>query len=602
MNITNVISLFGGLAFFLFGMFMMGKGLKRVAGNQMQRILGRLASTRLKGILLGAFVTAIIQSSSATSVMVVSFVNSGIMGLKQAISVIMGACIGTTATGWILTLAGLSGDSTLGALLSTEVIFAIVAVIGVVLYMAGKTSSKRNVGVVLVSLSVLMTGMRAMSGAMEPLQTSETFLHAMTVISNPILCIILGIGITALIQSCSASIGILQALSMTGVVSFRAAIPMVIGMSIGACLPVLISAIGANKDAKRAAFSYLYFNIFGGVIFMVAFAIAGSTAWGKGFYDSTADSMGIAIYNTAYKALSVVFLYPFIPQLEKLVRLSFKDAPVPTAAIVLDDMLLNYPAQAIEQGGKVITRMAEIAVENMNEAIALLTAFDRRRYEMLLIRENEEDEFEDKLSEFLVRLNAKKLELNETRQTAKFLRCMTDLERISDHSENIARLALEMHNSGLSFSPSAAAELSVCTSAIKEILNLSFEALVNHNVDAAYHVEPLEEVVDALTEDLKQRHIERLQQSICSLKTGFIFNDCINNFERTADHCSNIAISVIELYDQNAVETHDYLRSLKQGDMEYFKEYLQEFEEKYAKLLKEAEGIPALALQQSLFA
>ncbi len=602
MSITNVISLLGGLAFFLFGMFTMGAALKKVAGNQMQIILGRLTSTRFKGVLLGTFVTAIIQSSSATSIMVVSFVTSGIMGLSQAISVIMGACIGTTATGWILTLAGLGSDSAIGTLLSTEVVFAIVAVIGVVFYMAAKTSSRRNVGVVLVSLAILMTGMRAMSGAMEPLEQSEAFLHAMTVVSNPVLCIVLGIGITALLQSCSATIGILQALSMTGVVTFETAIPMVIGMSIGACVPVLISSIGANKDGKRAAFSYLYFNLFGGVIFMAVFLIAGATDWGREFFSTTANSVHIAIFNTAFKSISVVLIYPFIPLLEKLVCMSFRDAPVPTDAIILDEMLLNYPAQAIEQSARVIARMAEIAVENMNDATALLTNFDRRRFEALLQRENEEDEFEDKLSEFLVRLNAKKLSLYETRQTAKFLRGMTDLERISDHSVNIARLALEISASGRGFSQQAAMEIGVCTRAINEILAITFEALTNDNLDAAYHVEPLEEVIDALTEDLKQRHIDRLQRNVCSLDTGFIFNDCINNFERTADHCSNIAVSVIELYDETAVETHEYLRTLKQGDSEFFREYLHEYEQKYARLLKDTEDLPSIEQQQSLFA
>jgi len=580
MDIISIILLFGGLAFFLFGMSMMGDALKRIAGNQMQMILGMLASTRLKGVTLGAFVTAIIQSSSATSVMVVSFVSSGIMNLDQAISVIMGANIGTTATGWILTLAGLDSGSMLGSLLSTTVIFSIVAVIGIIFFMVGKTPAKKSVGAILVSLSILMSGMKTMSSAMEPLQTNEAFLSAMQVVSNPVLCLLVGIAVTALVQSCSASIGILQAMSAIGIISFSVAVPMVIGMSIGACVPVLISAVTANKDGKRAALSYLYFNVIGGIAIMAVYLIAKATPWGTQFFVSTADSMSIAIFNTLYKTAAVLIIYPFVPQLKKLTSLSIKDSPVPESTL-LDEMLLNYPSQAIERSGEIINQMTNIAADNINVATSLIFNFERKDYENLLQKENEVDEYDDKLSNFLVKLNSRELSFSETRQTAKFLRCITDIERISDHSENVAQLAFELSKSGKSFSDQANAELSVCIDALQELLSLTFDALANDNLEAANRVEPLEEIIDTLTEKLTQRHIRRLQRGECNLAMGFAFNDCISNFERVADHCSNIAVSVIELHDENASESHSYLRTLKQGDSVIFQKYLKEYAEKY---------------------
>ena len=576
----SIITLSGGVAFFLFGMFSMGEALEKVAGNRMQMILGKLVSTPLKGVLLGTFVTAIIQSSSATSVMVVSFVNSGIMNLDQAISVIMGANIGTTATGWILTLAGLDSNAALGSLLSTTTIFAIVAVVGIVIYMAGKSTATQNVGVILISLSILMSGMKSMSSAMEPLQSSEAFLNVMAVVSNPILCIIVGIIVTAIIQSCSASIGILQAISITGIISHSVAIPMVVGMSIGACVPVLISAITANKDGKRTALSYLYFNILGGTIFMALYSVIGFTGWGARFYSSTASSMSIATINTLFKVFSVVVLFPFVPYLKKLVTWSVKDKSS-TESILLDEMLLNYPSQAIERSGEVINRMAHIAVENISVATELLSHFNTKEYTALLQRESKQDEYDDKLSNFLIMLNAKELSFQETRQTAKYLRCITDLERISDHSERVAKMAKELYDENKNFSDQAKAEIAICIEALAEIMDLMQEALEHDNFEAAYRIEPLEEIIDALIERLKEGHIDRLQKGECNLDTGFVFNDCINNFERVAAHCSNIAVSVIEMRNNAAFETHSYRHALKHSRSERFQDYLNEYDEKY---------------------
>ncbi len=581
MGVSSIIVLLGGLAFFLFGMSIMGDALQKAAGNRMEMILGRLASTRFKGVLLGTFVTAIIQSSSATSIMVVSFVNSGIMKLGQGISVILGANIGTTATGWLLTLAGVDSGSHLGSLLSTTTIFAVVAVVGLLLFMFSKTGGKKNAGVILLALSVLMSGMKTMSSAMEPLAQSDAFVNALSSATSPMLCVLAGILVTAVVQSCSASIGILQALSMTGVVSFNVAIPTVIGMSIGACVPVLLSAIGANVNGKRTAFSYLYFNILGGTVSMIIFYIFSGTAWGSEFLSGTAYTMDIAIVNTLFKVFSVVIIYPFVPQLKHLVCCTFSGVDAQPEEHILDERLLNYPSQAIEQSGRVVSRMAELAESNINICLSLFDHFDRRKYEALLAGENEVDLCEDKLSAFIIKLNSRELTGYETRQTAKFLHCMMDLERISDHAENMAELAMKLSMSEKPFTHRAAQEISVLMDALREIISITVRALTQDSMEDANRIEPLEEIVDTLTEELKLRHIKRLQNSICAYETSFVFNDCINNLERVADHCSNIAISVMELHDESAVESHDFLRSLKQGDSVLFKQYVEEYREKY---------------------
>lgn len=586
MGVNNIISLLGGLAFFLFGMSLMGESLKKVAGNRLELILGRLASTKIKAVLLGTFVTAIIQSSSATSIMVVSFVNSGIMKLTQGICVIMGANIGTTATGWILTLASIGGENDIGSYLSTTFIFAVVAIIGIVLYMFGKTPTKKHTGAILVSLSILMTGMKTMSAATEPLQESEAFMQALSVVSNPFLCILIGIAATAVVQSCSASIGILQALSMNGVISYAVAIPTVVGMSIGACVPVLISSVGANKNGKRTAFSYLYFNLLGGFAFMIIYFIVSSTDWGKAFTSQTANSMNIAVVNTTFKVFAVVVLFPFISLLEKLSRLTFRDSKYASEVDILDERLLGFPTLAIERSLGIVHLMADIARNNVLLSISLFERFDKRKFEKLMQDENEEDCLDDKLSDFLVKLNSKELTMQETRRTAMFLRSVADLERISDHSENIAELAQELGLNGKKFTKQATSEMQVCFEAVTEILDIAIKALVEDDLEAAYHVEPLEETVDALTANLKQRHIQRLQKGICTIEMGIIFNDCINNLERIADHCSNIAVSVIELHDETVLDPHDYLRSVKESEGGQFIELYNIYKEKYSDRLQ----------------
>jgi len=398
MDITSVITLLGGLSFFLFGMSLMGDSLKKVAGGRLETTLSRLTSTPLKGVLLGTFVTAIIQSSSATSVMVVGLVNSGIMQLSQAVAIIMGANIGTTATGWLLSLSSIQGSGAAN-LLSTAVIFAIVAVIGILFYMTAKTVSRKNVGVILLSLSVLMSGMKTMSAAMEPLQKSETFLHVLSVVSNPFLCVLIGILVTAVVQSCSASIGILQALAVTGVIEYKIAVYLVVGMSVGACVPVLLSAIGANKNGKRAAFTYLYFNALGGTIFLTLFAILNAVTGGFPILQGTATSVGIAIINTVFKTFAVVVLFPFRSILEKLAIRSFPDLPEDEEdkefeANLLDERFLDYPSVALEQATETVTLMANAARKNLRKSIDLLNAFDQVKYDKLQRREERVDRYE----------------------------------------------------------------------------------------------------------------------------------------------------------------------------------------------------------------
>ncbi len=595
MDIVSIISFLSGLAFFLFGMKMMGEAIKKIAGNKMQLILGKLTSSKLKSIGLGTFVTAIIQSSSATSVMVVSFVSAGIMTLTQAIGVVMGANIGTTATGWLLTLAEINSVGVLGSIFSSTFIFGVIAVIGIILFMFARRTAYQNTGLMLVSLSVLMNGMKLMSGAVEPLQSTGAFMQVMDTM-NPLLAVLIGIVATAIIQSSSASIGILQAMSLTGIISYSVAIPMIIGMSIGACVPVLLSAITANKDGKRTALSYLYFNIIGGVVFFVAYIILSLSLAESGFFHSPVNSFQIAIASTLFKVFTVVLLFPFIGQLEKLVRWSIRDSgDLPEA--ILDVMLLNYPAQAIERSGEIIKLMAHNAIDSANIAMDLLFEFDRKKYDQVLKMESEQDKYEDVLGSFLVKLNARELKPAEMHLHAKYLRCITDLERISDHAENIAELGLEIFEENKRFTNLALFELNVCISAVREVMSLALDALVNDNLEAAKYTEPLEEVIDAMAEKMKQNHITRLQHGSCSVNMGFVFNDYINNFERIADHCSNISIAVIEPHEKIAENPHQYLRTVKSSEDNPFQEYLSEFNDKYTAMLKEGENIEDTACE-----
>ena len=598
MNLASVISLLGGLAFFLFGMSLMGDSMKKVAGNKLETILGRLTSNRVKGILLGTVVTAVIQSSSATTVMVVGFVNSGLMKLGQAIGIIMGANIGTTATGWILTLAGIDEGSGAASLLSTTTIFALVALIGIILEMFAKFARMKNVGVLLLAFSVLMSGMKTMSAAVAPLQQDPNFLNAITVVSNPLLGVVIGTVFTAIIQSNSAAVGILQALAITGVITFDTAVPLVLGMNIGACAPVLLSAIGANKNGKRTAIIYLYYNFVGTVVFM-AVLYGVNAVVGLPFFGTTVSDVGVAVINTVFNTVATLVLTPFIGLLEKMACLTFPSTEEDEEfeENLLDERFLAYPPLAVEQSARTVTQMATAARKNLNKSLDLLEKFDKLKYDKIMSREDLVDRLEDRLGNYLVKLNTRELSDEQTRQTSKFLHALTNLERISDHAVNLADLGAEMNAKGLSFTPQADRELSVCMNAVREVVDLAYEAINTDSVEAASRVEPLEEVIDILTEELKLRHINRLQAGQCTLEMGFIFNDCVNNFERVADHCSNLAISVLELGD-TSIEAHDYLRTLKQEDPAGYHQQMLAFEEKYRLPPRAEEGgeaVPAAA-------
>ena len=579
MGIADVVSLLGGLAFFLFGMTLLGDGLKRVAGSKLETILGKLTSNPIKGVLLGALVTAVIQSSAATTVMVVGFVNSGIMQLGNAVGIIMGANVGTTATGWVLTLAGVEGE---GGFTSATV-FAFIAFVGIILYFFCRKQTQKNVGLILLAFSVLMSGMQTMSSAMDPLKEDAAFLHFISAASNPVVSLLIGLLVTAVIQSSSASIGILQALSITGAITYEVAIPMVLGMCIGACVPVLLSAIGANPNGKRTAIIYLYFNIVGSVLFMVPFYLLHAFVE-MDFMAGPADALGIAVFNTVFKVAATLIQLPFTRLLVRLAVLTVKEKggeeDEEFKENLLDERFLDYPPLALEQSGRTVGRMAAAAFKNLNRSIDLFDQFGREKYDKIMSRESVVDRYEDQLSNYLFHLNSRDLNERETLISSHYLHCLTDLERISDHAVNLADLALEMDGKGIAFSPDGLEDMNRATGAVREIVSLAQQALDREDMAVARQVEPLEEVISTMLEGMKLRHIRRLQNGTCTLELGFILNDCINNFERVAAHCSNVALAVLELRYAD-LQFHNYARGVRQGDQPEFRRWLAFYQEKY---------------------
>ncbi len=579
MGIADIISLLGGLAFFLFGMTLLGDGLKKVAGSKLETVLGKLTSNPVKGVLLGALVTAVIQSSSATTVMVVGFVNSGIMQLSNAVGIIMGANIGTTATGWVLTLAGVEGE---GGFTSATV-FAFIAFVGIILYFFCRKQTQKNIGLILLAFSVLMSGMQTMSSAMDPLKENEAFLQFISAAANPAVSLLIGIVVTAVIQSSSASIGILQALSITGAISYEVAIPMVLGMCIGACVPVLLSAIGANPNGKRTAVIYLYFNIVGSALFMVPFYLAHAFL-DFGFMALPASAFGIAVFNTVFKVAATLVQLPFTNWLVRLAVLTIREdrseEDEEDQENLLDEIFLDYPPLALEQSGRTVVRMAAAAVKNLTRSIDLFTKFSAEKYDKILSRENVVDRYEDRLGNYLFHLNSRGLNERETLISSHYLHCLTDLERISDHAVKLADLAKEMENKGVAFSPDGLEDMTRAAEAVREIVALAQRALENEDMTVAQQVEPLEEVISTMLEGMKLRHIRRLQNGACTLEMGFILNDLINNFERVAAHCSNVALAVLELRYAD-LQFHDYARDVRQGDQPEFRKWLAFYQNKY---------------------
>ena len=579
MGIADVISLLGGLAFFLFGMSLLGDGLKRVAGSRLETILGRLTSNPVKGVLLGALVTAVIQSSSATTVMVVGFVNSGIMQLANAVGIIMGANIGTTATGWVLTLAGVEGE---GGFTSATV-FDLIAFVGIILYFFCRKQGQKNVGLILLAFSVLMSGMQIMSSAMDPLKNNAAFLDFIAAASNPAVSLLIGLLVTAVIQSSSASIGILQALSITGAIGYDVAVPMVLGMCIGACVPVLLSAIGANPNGRRTAVIYLYFNFVGSVLFMLPFYVAHAFL-DFAFMAEPASAFGIAVFNTVFKVGATLVQLPFTGLLVRLAVLTVREERSEDddqfEENLLDERFLNYPPLALEQSGRTVGRMASAAFKNLNRSVELFSEFNPVKYEKVMGRENVVDRYEDRIGSYLVHLNSRDLNERETRLSSHYLHCLTNLERISDHAVHIAELAREMNDKGIVFSPDGLADLDRAGAAVLEIVALTQRALEEVDMEEARKVEPLEEVISVMLEGIKLRHIRRLQSGVCTLEMGFVFNDLLTDFERVAAHCSNVALAVLELRYSD-LQFHDYARGVRQGDQPEFRRWLAHYQEKY---------------------
>ena len=583
LNIADIVSLLGGVALFLFGITLMGEGLKRVAGNKLELVLYRLSGTPLKAILLGAGVTAVIQSSSATSVMVVGFVNSGMMKLEQAINVILGALIGTSITGWIICLSSIDGAGGWVSLLSTSTITAIVAVIGIILRMFSKKQIHHHVGDILLGFSVLMYGMSAMSGSVSDLKNSPQFVQMMTTFSNPFLGILAGAAFTAVLQSASAAVGILQALSMTGAINFATAYPVILGIAIGAAVPVLLSALGAKVNGRRAAFSYLMLEILG-VLFCgsVYYLLVGIGVLNLGPWKMT--PVTIAAVNSIFRIITALVLFPFTPSLTKLSCMLIKEMDTEEAESKdldkLDERFLQHPALAVEQSRLVVNSMAKMAQKNMLGAFSLLKNFSEEAKRKIEDREDRVDLYEDRLGTYLVKLNTNELSIAQNESVSKYLHTLSDFERISDHSINVCDVASEMHEKNLSFSENAQKEIEVISSAIMEVLDLAVSAFRDNDVEKAYLVEPLEERIDILCDEMKMRHVDRLQKGACSLSQGFIFNDLLTNYERVADHCSNIAIAIIEL-QSDCFDTHGYIINLKELRSHDFDRHYEEYSQKY---------------------
>ena len=583
MSIANLISLLSGIALFLFGMALMGDGLKKVAGNKLEVILFRLTGSPLKGFLLGTGVTAVIQSSSATSVIVVGFVNSGMMRVRQAISIVMGAILGTSITGWIICLSDLGGGGGWIDLFSTATLTGIISVVGIVLRMFSKSQTKRHIGDILMGFAVLMFGMSAMSGAVSPLRSDPTFLRILTTFSNPMLGILFGTLFTCVLQSASAAVGILQALASTGVIDFSMALPIIMGIAIGAALPVLLSAIGANVDGKRTAMVYLVVEVVGVIFWAAAFYLVNAFVHFD-FMSMTMSSVSIAFVNTLFRFVKVVILLPFIDVIEKVVDLLVKDKPVQAEAtdetIRLEERFIQHPALAIEQSRITINSMAAEAQENLAEAMRLLHHYSDEGYRTVVEMEQVVDRYEDRLGSYLVKLTGQELSSKQNEDASKFLHTISDFERISDHALNIAQTAKEMREKSIVFSDDALRELAVLESALAEIVHITVNAFIRNDLSLASRVEPLEELIDDLCDELKLHHVDRLQKGHCTLLNGFLFNDLLTNYERVADHCSNIAVAMIEL-ESDSFDTHEYLSSIKEMKSDTYERYYEEYSQQY---------------------
>ena len=579
-----VIILLGGIALFLFGMQLMGDGLKKVAGGKLEVILYRLSNTPLKGVLLGTGVTAIIQSSSATSVMVVGFVNAGMIKMKQAIGIIMGAIIGTSVTGWVLCLSDISGGAGWVDLLSTEVLAAVIGVIGIMFRMVCKNPTKKHIGDIMIGFCILMVGMQNMSAAVAPLRSEPAFIDMLTKFSNPFIGILIGLLVTAVLQSASATVGILQALSVTGAISFSVALPIIMGIAVGAAMPVIISSFGATTDGKRTAFVYLLVDALGALIWAVAFYSVNHFVHFS-FMDRTMTTVSIAFVNSLFRVATVAVLFPFIRFLEKMVCAIFKEVVDEedkdiVEISVLDDRFIAHPTVAIEQAKTVLCSMAHMAQKNLVRSMELLDTFSQEKYDKIQRREDKVDRYEDKLGTYLVKITQQELTPGQNKEVSKLLHTISDFERISDHAVNISQAAAELFNEKLKFSDCAVEDVELMSLIMKEIVGNVIDAFEQNKVEYAYKTEPLEELVDIYCDEMKMNHVKRVQKGECTLHQGFIFNDLLTDFERIADHCSNVAVAIIEL-ELNVFDTHEYLINLKKDNGTNFDKYFEEYKEMF---------------------
>mgnify|MGYP004618418477 FL=1 len=583
MDIFGILTMVGGLAMFLYGMSVMGSGLEKMSGGKLEKILESLTSNPIKAVLLGAGVTAVIQSSSATTVMVVGFVNSGIMKLSQAIGIIMGANIGTTITSWLLSLTGIESSNFFLRMLKPSSFSPILAIIGVILYMSGK-EKKKDIGEIMVGFAVLMFGMETMSGAVEPLADVPEFTNVLTMFHNPILGVLVGAGLTAIIQSSSASVGILQALSVTGAFTYGSVIPIILGQNIGTCVTAMISAVGANKAAKRTAFVHLYFNIIGAILFLTAFYILNAIFHFE-FVTETVGVAGIALIHSIFNLVTTLVLLPFIHGLEKLAYLTIPESEEEKSAkedvfAVLDERFLSRPSFAIEQCKTLVNQMAEITRESFFEAMECVNTRSADQIADVIAKENRVDIYEDKISAYLTKLNSGDISYSDSLRVTSLLHCLTDFERISDHAVNVVECVEQMEKDQAMFSKKAQEEMATYSAALKDILERTTASFVDGDLALARSVEPLEEVIDGLNKTVKKHHMKRLRKGKCTIELGLVLSDLAMNYERVSDHCSNIAVYLMQLGDTN-LEEHRFTEQMDERESAEFEKLEEEFQTKY---------------------
>lgn len=586
MDLFGILTMIGGLAMFLYGMNAMGDGLAKLSGGKLEQILEKLTSKRIMAVLLGVAVTAVIQSSSATTVMVVGFVNSGIMKLTQAVGIIMGANVGTTVTSWILSLAGIQGSSFFLQLLKPSSFAPVMAAIGIILIMTAKGSNKKkDIGDILVGFAILMFGMETMSSAVEPLAENEAFTGILTMFSNPILGMIAGMILTAVIQSSSASVGILQALCVTGAVGYKTAIPIIMGQNIGTCVTALLASVGASRNAKRASMIHLYFNLIGTLLFMIVFYGINALVGGFAFLNDPAGAAGIAVVHSLFNIGTLLLLYPFGNQLVKLAELTIKDderlqEKEPDEFARLDERFLEKPAFAMELCREATVKMAEEAKASLSLALENLKSYSEDNVEKIIHMEQNVDHYEDVLGTYLVKLNNCDLSQDDSRDLSILLHCISNFERISDHAVNITDSARQMQENKMVFSGKATEEITVFSQALSDIVGQTMDAFGREDLDAARRIEPFEQVIDRLSIEIKQRHIKRLRKGKCTIELGLILEDIITNFERISDHCSNIAVCMIRV-NEDGFDTHEYLDIIKEEKAPWFEQEYYALSKRY---------------------